>query len=153
MDYQHNIESKYQRLGFIIVQTLRCLLYLYKRFLSNNVSVKRQCETTTHHHHYLLLVDRDVLAVDYEAGVIMADLTMITAMCGIIFEHVGLESNMTVLKGRGLKRGLDFLLFLIIIKLNLTTILYVFIPVLDLRQMSNNLFFCSTTLGAFFISH
>lgn len=58
----------------------------------------------------------------------MADLTIITAMCGIIFEHVDLESNITVLKCRGLKRGLDFLLFIMTIKLNLTTILHVFIP-------------------------
>lgn len=80
-----------------MVQTLRWLLYLYKRFLSNNVSVKRHCDTTTQHHHHLLLVDRDGLAVHYEVGAIVADLTMITAMCGIISEHVGLESNMTVL--------------------------------------------------------
>lgn len=94
----------------------------------NNVSVKCHCETTTQHPHHLPLVNSDLRAVDYEAFVIVADLTIVTAMCGIIFEHVDLESNVTVLNGRGLKRGLDFLLFIITIKLNLTTILHVFIP-------------------------
>lgn len=73
-----------------MVQTLRWMRYLYKRFLSNNVSVKRHCYTTTQHHHHLLLVDSDALAVHYEVGAIVADLTRITAMCGIISEHVGL---------------------------------------------------------------
>lgn len=49
--------------------------------------------TATEHHHHLPLEDRDGVVIDDELAILLADLTMVTAVGGVILEHVDLRGG------------------------------------------------------------